>query len=59
MKNYSTEGLEFINQDMIQKQRGVLAHLIKKIGANFFKGKSIMNISLPINIFDCRSMLEQ
>jgi hypothetical protein len=59
MKSYTKEGLEFINQDLIQKQRGVIGHLIKKIGANFFQGKSIMNISLPINIFDCRSMLEQ
>ena len=59
MKGYTNKGLEFINQEMIQKQRSVLGHLIKKIGSNFFTGKSIMNISLPINIFDCRTMMEQ
>ena len=59
MKGYTKEGLEFINQDILQKQRNVIGHLVKKIGSNFFSGKSIMNISLPIDIFDCRSMLEQ
>ena len=28
------------------------------MGTNLIKGKSIMNISLPINIFDVRSHLE-
>lgn len=58
MKTYGTEGLECINHDMIKKQRGVFTYMIKKIGANILTGKSIMNVSLPINIFDGRTMLE-
>ena len=58
MKDYGTEGLEFINQDLLKKQRGILSYMIKKIGINILTGKSIMNVSLPINIFDSRTMLE-
>ena len=59
MKSYNKDGLEFIDQETIRKQRGVLTYLIKKIGINLLSGKSIMNVSLPIHIFDSRSMLEQ
>jgi hypothetical protein len=58
MKDYGTEGLEFINQELLNKQRGVLSYMIKKIGSNILSGKSIMNVSMPINIFDPRTMLE-
>jgi hypothetical protein len=50
--------LSFTNQEVVDKQRAVAGYLIKKIGLNIIKGKSIMNISLPINIFDTRSILE-
>jgi len=52
------DGLVFTNKEVIEKQRAVMGYLIKKIGLNIIKGKSIMNISLPINIFDVRSHLE-
>lgn len=35
-----------------------MSYFLKKIGSNLFSGKSIMNISLPINLFDERSLLE-
>ena len=53
------EGLIYLKKDVIEKQRSVCSYLIKKIGSNLMKGKSIMNISLPIDIFDARSLLEQ
>ena len=58
MKTYDTEGLEFIDHETIEKQRNVLSYIIKKIGTNILSGKSIMNVSLPIKIFDPRSMME-
>ncbi len=58
MKSYGTVGIEFINQEIINKQRSVMSYMIKNIGGNILKGKGIMNVSLPIYIFDCRSMLE-
>lgn len=32
--------------------------IIKQLGSNLISGKSIMNMSLPVEIFDKRSMLE-
>jgi hypothetical protein len=39
-------------------QRGIIGYFLKKIGSNIISGQSIMSISLPINIFDERSLLE-
>ena len=58
-RNLGEDGLIYKREDVISKQRAVSTYLIKKIGSNLLKGKSIMNISLPINIFDFRSLLEQ
>lgn len=33
--------------------------IIKQLGSNIMSGKSIMNMSLPVEIFDSRSMLER
>lgn len=50
--------LIYKKKEVIEKQRAVVGYLMKKIGANLLTGKSIMNVSLPINIFDVRSLLE-
>lgn len=50
--------LTYINQEIITKQRGIIGYFIKKLGSNFMSGQSIMSVSLPINIFDERSLLE-
>jgi len=52
------DSLKFIEQRTIDKQRGVIKHLLSKIGSNILSGTGIMNVSLPINIFDERSLLE-
>lgn len=59
IKNYGTEGIEFINQETINKHRSTISYIIKKIGSNLLSGKSIMNVSLPIYIFDHKSLLER
>jgi hypothetical protein len=62
MKDYErklgSDEIIYLDQAVIDKQRAVAGYLIKNIGLNLIKGKSIMNISLPINIFDTRSTLE-
>jgi hypothetical protein len=52
------DSLKFIDQKTIEKQRGVLKHFLSKLGSNLMSGSGIMNVSLPINIFDERSLLE-
>ncbi len=53
-----SKGLEFTDQECIQKQSGIVTELISKLGKNILQGKGIMNVSLPIRIFDERSLLE-
>ena len=33
--------------------------IIKQLGSNLMSGKSIMNMSLPVEIFDSRSIVER
>jgi hypothetical protein len=54
----NSDSLVFKNKEVIDKQRAVVGYLIKKVGMNILSGKSIMTVSLPINIFDVRSHLE-
>ncbi len=53
-----SEGLIYTNREVIEKQKGIVGYIIKKIGANLLTGKSIMNVSLPISLSDVRSLLE-
>ena len=57
-KVMGADALVFRNKDIIDRQRSVVGYLIKSMGTNLLSGKSIMNVSLPINIFDVRSLLE-
>ena len=59
IKQVGAVGLEFINKEIINRQRSVLTYIIKNIGSNIFSGQSIMNVSLPVNINDWRSTLEK
>jgi hypothetical protein len=52
------DDFEFINQDVIDAQKDILKMIIKQLGSNLLSGKSIMNMSLPVEIFDKRSMLD-
>jgi hypothetical protein len=52
------EGLILTDALQIENQKKIMSYLIKKIGKNMLKGQSIMNVSLPVYIFDKRSMLQ-
>jgi hypothetical protein len=51
--------LLFVNQQKIKAQSNVLKNVLKRIGTNFFSGKSILNVSLPIEIFSADTNLER
>lgn len=57
-KSINEDGLIYINESIIDNQRKIITSMIKKIGAQFLKGESIMNVSLPVNIFDERTLLQ-
>lgn len=48
----------FTDQLRIKRSRNVLKYMMKKMGKNFLTGKSILNVSLPVNIFSRTSNLE-
>ena len=52
-------GIILLDKDLISKQRGILSSMIKKIGKNLLTGKSIMNISIPVNVFGKQTLLQQ
>jgi hypothetical protein len=58
MKAVGNEGIEYINHEVLEKQRNVLSYMLKTMGTNLLNGKSIMNVSLPIGLFDARSTME-
>jgi len=58
VKQIGAPGVEFINQECLARQRGVLGYMVKTLGKAIIEGKSLMNISLPINVSDFRSQTE-
>lgn len=52
-------GLLFINPKKVEAQKRVIKFMLKKIGSNLITGKSILSISLPVEIFETRSNLER
>ena len=52
------DGLILISTLQIENQKKIMAWLLKKIGKKLFKGQNVMNISLPVYIFDKRTMLQ-
>lgn len=43
--------LIYINEAMLRGQKDTLKFVIKQIGANLISGKSVLNVSLPVDIF--------
>jgi hypothetical protein len=52
-------GLVCTDQEALNKQKGVLAHVAKQLAINLLKGLSISHISLPIKIFEPRSSIQR
>ena len=52
-------GLELVSQEILKNQSDVIGYMVSKFGSNILQGKSIMNISLPIYIFDEKSVLDE
>ena len=60
--NYSNtpdkDGLLFLNEEEKQLGYKAVKFLVKKFGQNLLNGKSILNISLPVFMFDKRTLHE-
>lgn len=52
-------GLKCVDVAEMDRQKGVLTHLLKTAGANLLQGKSAVNVSLPVRVFEPRSFLQR
>ena len=50
-------GLLFTDEEQLNKQRGVLSHIVKQLAMNMLKGLPMSHMSLPIKIFEPRSTI--
>lgn len=49
-------GLIYKNQDVIDRQTRTITWLLSKLGSNIISGQAIMTMSMPVFIFDKRTM---
>lgn len=54
-----TGGLVFLDADALKKQQGVVKEVMLQVGAQLLSGKLAVRISLPIRIFEPRTLLER
>ena len=48
-----------MEHEIIKSQKSSLLYVIKQVGANLISGKSVLNVSLPVDIFESRTLLER
>lgn len=56
---YKTGGLHFTDPKDLAAQKGVIKDLITSFGSNLLQGKSLVNITMPVRIFEPRSFLQR
>lgn len=52
-------GLVYTDEEQLEKQKGILSHVIKQLAVNMMKGLSMSHTSLPIRIFEPRSTIQR
>ena len=51
--------LKCIDREILDKQKGLVGEMIKKIMQSIAEGRGIVGVSLPVRIFEPRSLLER
>ena len=51
--------LKCVNQKVIDKSKGVVKEVISQAATNIFTGQNVIGISLPVRIFEPRSLIER
>ncbi|OQR99288.1 hypothetical protein ACHHYP_07092 [Achlya hypogyna] len=59
MVQIPTGGVKLTDKEVAKKQNGVLMEVIRSMGTKLLEGKSAVSLSLPVRIFEPRSMLER
>ena len=51
--------LKCVNQRILDKSKGVVSHVIKQAASKIFSGQDVIGVSLPVRIFEARSLIER
>jgi hypothetical protein len=54
-----TRELKFLDPELLESQKDIFRFVLRQIGGNILTGKSILNVSLPVAVFEPRSALER
>jgi len=58
-RNNKKGGLIFEDKEILRKQQGVVKDVMKQLGSQLLSGKLAVRLSLPIRLFEPRSLLER
>ncbi len=62
LENFSLEkngSLKLKDEDIKERQRGIITDVLKNLKTNIISGKSIVGLSMPVRIFEPRSQIER
>lgn len=59
MARGSSGGAKCVDASQLREQATVVKHLVKSMHSNFMNGRSIVDVSLPVVIFEPRSFLQR
>lgn len=51
--------IKVTDEDLKERQKGVLSEILKNLGTKILSGKKIVGLSLPVRIFEPRSQIER
>jgi len=52
----SAGGLKLIDEGVVKAQRAAAWDVVKQIGRNVMDGRNLVNVTLPVTVFEARSM---
>ncbi|KAK4531403.1 hypothetical protein CCYA_CCYA08G2260 [Cyanidiococcus yangmingshanensis] len=55
----SAGGVGFTDRAELERQRHVVRDMLRQVGSSFIEGKDLVNVSLPIRLFEPRSFLQR
>ncbi|KAM3139836.1 hypothetical protein pb186bvf_008078 [Paramecium bursaria] len=58
-RRFKEGGVECFNREEIRSQDGLVIDLMRQAGRQLMEGKNIISVSLPVRIFEARSMIER
>lgn len=58
IKELGGDGMEMINQQILENQNRVFSYMVSQLGKNFMKGKNLLRIPMPLYVNDKRTALQ-